>query len=408
MDLSKLTLEIFSSLEKKWLFDCQNGNAWKKTRILSIDGSGSEGLVAADVLIHLEDRIRAKTGDPAARIADFFDLVAGTGIGGIVATMLTADDGNGRPLYTARDAVEFLRENRSRMFRPAGIFRRRKFSGSSLDGVLQEALGRGEGRRLTLKDTCKPLLVPCYDLNSGAPFVFSQADAMESPSFDFELWKVCRATSATPGRFRPFELASVDGKTCCVAVDGGLVMNNPSASAVTHVLHNKRDFPAVGGVEDLMVLSLGSGTCGTETLFRSRGKTTRQHCSTPAVVEIVLDGVSETVDQMLGNAFCWNRADYLRIQSNGMRRWRSEEESHGEGEGARVLKEKGMESLPFGGKRLVTESNGERIERFAERLVASGKSLPPSPSKKPTTGSTHLNNVSSIVVPTTTNPTPGR
>lgn len=51
-----------------------------------------------------------------------------------------------------------------------------------------------------------------------------------------------------------------------------------------------------------------------------------------------------------------------------------------------VLKERGVESLPFGGKRLLTETNGERIESFVQRLVASGSgtgktSLPPSPCK---------------------------
>lgn len=47
-----------------------------------------------------------------------------------------------------------------------------------------------------------------------------------------------------------------------------------------------------------------------------------------------------------------------------------------------VLKERGLETLPFGGKRLLTETNAERIESFVQRLVASGKSsLPPSPSK---------------------------
>lgn len=47
-----------------------------------------------------------------------------------------------------------------------------------------------------------------------------------------------------------------------------------------------------------------------------------------------------------------------------------------------VLKERGVESLTFGGKRLLTETNGQRIESFVQRLVASGKSsLPPSPCK---------------------------
>ncbi|CAL5427721.1 unnamed protein product [Camellia sinensis] len=367
MELSQVTLEIFSKLEQKWLSHCEG----KKTRILSIDGGGTTGFLAGAALIHLEDQIRAKTGDSHSRIADFFDIVAGTGIGALFAAMLTAEDGNGRPLFTATDAVKFVTEKQSELYKVkhVGVFRRqRRFSGTNIDKVLKEALTREDGKVLTLKDTCKPLLVPCFDLKSSAPFVFSRADATESPSYDFELWKVCRATSATPSLFKPFNLSSVDGKTSCLAVDGGLVMNNPSAAAVTHVLHNKRDFPSVNGVEDLLVLSLGNGPLNsTSSLKLSR----YGDCSTASVVDIVLDGVSETVDQMLGNAFCWNRTDYVRIQANGV----------ASTEGA--LKGRGTESLPFGGKRLLTETNGERIESFVQRLVASGKSsLPPSPCKE--------------------------
>lgn len=48
-----------------------------------------------------------------------------------------------------------------------------------------------------------------------------------------------------------------------------------------------------------------------------------------------------------------------------------------------LLKERGVETAPFGVKRLLTETNGERIKSFVQRLVASGKSsLPPSPCKE--------------------------
>ncbi|CAA0815532.1 Probable inactive patatin-like protein 9 [Striga hermonthica] len=364
MEPSKATLEIFSRLEQKWLYHCQG----KKTAILSIDGGGTSAIVAGAALVHLENQIREKTGDPNARIADFFDIVAGTGIGALLAAMLVVGDSDGRPIFSARDAVAFLSENREEMFRAArgGVFRRRKrFSGRSMDTVLRRAFRGGNGRDLSLKDACKPLLVPCFDLKSLAPFVFSRADASESPSFDFELWKVIRATSATPSAFKPFELTSLDGKTSCLAVDGGLVMNNPTAAAVTHVLHNKRDFPGVTGVEDLLVLSIGNGPSAVEK--RRDGE-----CSTASIVGIVLDGVSETIDQMLGNAFCWNPNEYVRIQANS-----SVEKA------AAVLAERGIESLPFGGKRLLTETNGERISGFAQRLVAPGRSsLPPSPCKE--------------------------
>ncbi|KAL8143162.1 hypothetical protein V2J09_016194 [Rumex salicifolius] len=377
MELSQMTLEIFNKLEQKWLCDYDAPSS-KKARILSIDGGGTSSVVSAAALLSLESQIQSKTADPHARIADYFDIVVGTGIGAFFAAMIVADDGSGRPLYSAVEAVSFLRRHHSDMFKSrkklAGLFPRRssRFSGKSLDKVLKSALKRpADGKMLTLRDTCKPLLVPCFDLTSSAPFVFSRAGASESLSFDFDLWKVCRATSANPSSFKPFELTSVDGKTSCLAVDGGLVMNNPTAAAVTHVLHNKIDFPSVNGVEDLLVLSLGNGTsCSPSRRSNAVGR--NGECSTAAVVDIVLNGVSETVDQLLGNAFCWNRADYVRIQANGLEGTAEEE----------VLKERAVETLPFGGKRLLTETNGQRIESFVQRVVATGRtSLPASPCK---------------------------
>lgn len=41
------------------------------------------------------------------------------------------------------------------------------------------------------------------------------------------------------------------------------------------------------------------------------------------------------------------------------------------GSGEEVLKEKGVESLPFGGKRLLNETNGHRIDTFVRRLLSS-------------------------------------
>lgn len=368
MDLDKVTLEIFSKLEQKWLYHCDG----KKTRVLSIDGGGTTGTVAGAALVHLESQIQAMTGDSHARIVDFFDIIAGTGIGAFLSVMLVVDDGTGRPLFSAKDAVDFLMENHTKLFKEknVGVFhRRQRFSDTSMDRVLQEALRREDGKVLTLKDTCKPLLIPCFDLNTSAPFVFSRADASESASFDFELWKVIRATSATPSMFKPFKLSSIDGKTSCLAVDGGLVMNNPAAAAITHVLHNKRDFPSVTGVDDLLVLSLGNGPLSTSSKLKHRRD---GHCTPSSVVGIVLDGVSETIDQMLGNAFCWNPNSYVRIQANNVVE-RPEE----------VLTERSVESLPFGGKRLLTETNAQRIGGFVQRLVALGRSsLPPSPCKE--------------------------
>ncbi|KAM1120184.1 hypothetical protein FF1_044241 [Malus domestica] len=98
MELSKVTLEIFTKLEQKSLSHCQTA---KKTRILSIDAGSTTGIVVGATLIHLEDQIRPKTGDTHAQMVDFFDLITGTGIEAVLATMLIANDGSSRTLYTA-------------------------------------------------------------------------------------------------------------------------------------------------------------------------------------------------------------------------------------------------------------------------------------------------------------------
>ncbi|XP_071738240.1 probable inactive patatin-like protein 9 [Rutidosis leptorrhynchoides] len=372
LEITRATLEIFSKLEKKWLSHHESG---KKTRVLSIDGGGTTATVSGALLICLEEQIQAKTGDSNARIIDFFDIIAGTGIGALLAVLINADDGNGRPMFTASEAVKLVTNNRTELYKSktVGVFRRKRmFSSSSMNNVLRKMLTRDDGNVLTLTDMCKPLLIPCFDLNSSAPFVFSRADALSS-SYNFELWKVIRATSCDPSMFKPFPLTSVDGKTSCVAIDGGLVTNNPTSIAITHVLNNKRDFPLVNGIEDLVVISIGNGLlCNSPIRKLNR----YGRCMTSSVVDIALDGISENVDQMLSNAFCWNQKDYLRVQSNCYMM---------EGVGpkmAELLMEKGVESLPFGAKRLLTETNGKRIENFVRRLVALRRnSLPPSPCK---------------------------
>ena len=64
------------------------------------------------------------------------------------------------------------------------------------------------------------------------------------------------APSTTLGLFTPFHFSYIDEKISCATIDDDLVMNNSAAVVITHILHNKRDFPSVNGVEDLLVLSI--------------------------------------------------------------------------------------------------------------------------------------------------------
>ncbi|KAI3902952.1 hypothetical protein MKW92_018304 [Papaver armeniacum] len=436
-DTDKLSYEIFSILESKFLFGYdddhhgdkfwlpkpvtevierkydKNGQSRGKICILSIDGGEMQGILSGKALTYLESCLKKKSGNPEARLADYFDVGAGTGIGGIFTAMLFATKGGGTgggdddtkkkkknvPIFEAADTWKFLMEQGKVIFKSSsssssstGGRLLRRFKGCSsgggdegtstikLEKVLKEAFKDDGGRNLTLKDTLKPVLIPCYDLSSSSPFLFSRADALENESFDFRLWEVCRATSAKPSVFDPVSLRSVDGQTRCVAVDGGLTMNNPTAAAITHVLHNKQEFPFVRGVEDLLVLSLGSGQLldGNYDYEQVKGWKAKEWARPMA--RIAGDGAGDLVDQAVAMAFGQSRStNYVRIQADGSSS-RSSGISLDSDSGSRnskmlvglaedMLKQKNVESVLFGGKRIAQQTNFEKLDWFAGELI---------------------------------------
>lgn len=431
IDTDKLSYEIFSILESKFLFGYDDSHqlcvpklsaavsaisdstaAIKTQRgkvcILSIDGGGGvgmRGIIPGKVLTYLEKALQSKSGDSNARISDYFDLAAGTGVGGFFTAMLFTARDKSRPAFRAEDTWRFLADKGRHFYRKSKSSSSTASSPTSLFScVFQGGCGRGMaemtramemamketfGESLTLRDTVKPVLIPCYDLQSSAPLVFSRADALESESYDFRLWEVCRATWAEPGRFEPIEMMSVDRSTACIGVDGGLAMSNPTAAAITHVLHNKQEFPFVRGVEDLMVLSLGCGTVAAASVPEVSGGGRLQHHKfrqwgakewARPIARISSDGAADIVDHAVSLAFgqCRN-ANYMRIQANGTSIGRCGADVDCDPSPANVkgllnvaeemLKQKNVESVLFGGRRISEQTNMEKLDWIAAELV---------------------------------------
>ncbi|CAI6002167.1 unnamed protein product [Closterium sp. NIES-64] len=57
--------------------------------VLSVDGGGVRDAIPTQICVRLEAMLQERCGDPHVRLADFFDLFAGTGRGGLLALMLT-------------------------------------------------------------------------------------------------------------------------------------------------------------------------------------------------------------------------------------------------------------------------------------------------------------------------------
>ncbi|WVZ60785.1 hypothetical protein U9M48_010765 [Paspalum notatum var. saurae] len=382
LDVDKLTYEIFSILESKFLFGyddpklafssplgaaaaaASSGRSTParppsagKVCILSIDGGAraADGLLAGAALVRLEASLRRRTGDDGARLADFFDVAAGSGAGGVLAAMLVARGPHGRPLFSADDALAFLLRGWSSASNSSGgglglraLFRRPGGGGGA--AAFRKLFGD-----LTLRDTVRPVLVPCYDLATGGPFLFSRADAVETRAFDFRLRDVCAATCAGAAAVAA---RSCDGATRIAAVAGGVALGNPTAAAITHVLNNKREFPLAAGVDDLLVVSIGSGEADQQ---RAGG------ASTAEIVRIAADGVADVVDQAVAMAFGHNRtSNYIRIQATGT----PPRARRGAGCAAEeMLAQRNVESVLFRGKKVAEQTNAEKLERFAHELV---------------------------------------
>lgn len=172
--------------------------------ILSIEGDGIKDVISATILSFLESELQALDGEDA-RLADYFDVIAGTSTGGLVTAMLTAPDENKRrPLFAAKDIKDFYLNHGHKIFpRPrflsffplAWNFAMRlafgpKYKESYLEKLIRESLGNTK-----LHQTLTNVVIPTFNIH-GAKTVFSsyQLKKESNSSLDALLSDICIAT----------------------------------------------------------------------------------------------------------------------------------------------------------------------------------------------------------------------
>jgi patatin-like phospholipase/acyl hydrolase len=227
-------------------------------RILSLDGGGIKGLFSAVLLTHVEEALGRK-----GCIGDFFDCIAGTSTGGILAI----GAGLGIPAHTMRG----LYERRGRAIFPPWRYRvsqtlpgklalallnRPLYDHTALEAALFEVLGE------TPLGASKPrLVIPAFLVPEAEITVFKTD---HHPDFrnDHRMfaWEAARATSAAPTYLKGHERAEH------MFIDGGLWANNPVMVALVDAL-SAYDLSR----DNIEVLSIGTGNLPWQIALRKAG-----------------------------------------------------------------------------------------------------------------------------------------
>lgn len=294
----------------------------KLVRILSIDGGGIRGIIPGRVLTALEGKLQARFG-AGAMIADHFDLIAGTSTGGILSCMLLCPDdperSEPRPRFTAEQAVELYLDQGDDIFevplwhkiKSGGGLTDEKYPADGLDEALDDHLGK-----LKLHQLLRPSLITAYDIKRRDPFFFKQhrarrPDGSSNDGRNYLVRDVARATSAAPTYFEVARVKSLLGVPRPL-VDGGVFANNPALCAYAEA----RKFFKKRAVQ-MCILSLGTGSSAKGYSYKEAKDWGLAGWAKP-VIDIMMSGVSETVDYQLKQIYeaVGKPKQYLRIQAD--------------------------------------------------------------------------------------------
>jgi len=233
-------------------------------RVLALDGGGIRGAITIEVLAAIERLLREQLGHPELVLADYFDFVAGTSTGAIIATCVSLG-------MKVADIRDFYARSGPAMFDKTSILNRFRYKFD--DDKLSEQLQSVFGRETTLGSTkLKTLLMMVLrNASTDSPWPLSnnprakynqRTRANGTPrddcNLELPLWQLVRASTAAPSYFPP-EVVRL-GRKPYVFVDGGITMyNNPAFQAFIMATVEPYAVEWRASQKDLLVVSVGTG-----------------------------------------------------------------------------------------------------------------------------------------------------
>ncbi|MBV6623090.1 MAG: patatin-like phospholipase family protein [Rivularia sp. (in: Bacteria)] len=233
-------------------------------KLLALDGGGIRGMITLQVLAEIEATLRSSLGKENEKfvLADYFDYVAGTSTGAIIATCISWG-------MSVKEIQKFYRESGEKMFDKAFILNitremRYKYGDKNLAAELKKVFGEdttfGSERLKTL------LMLVMRNATTDSPWPvsnnpYAKFNNLQQPgsNLNLPLWQLVRASTAAPTFFPPEQVQLGDKKF--IFVDGGVTpYNNPAFQLFLMATLEPYNLKWQTGEDKMLLVSIGTGT----------------------------------------------------------------------------------------------------------------------------------------------------
>lgn len=239
-------------------------------RILTLSGGGTRGIITIAFLEEIEKILKERSGKgDEFRLSDYYDLISGTSVGSMLATLLA----KGETVAYVKERFEDWAPKifRKPFWRIGGLAP--KFNERQLTKRIQEEL-----QDLTLdSDELKTgLAIMMKRLDTGSPWILTNNpnskywnDPVNNPETgkpdfignkSYKLSNLVRASTAAPYYFAHKSFEVVQGEKPGAFIDGGVSPhNNPALQSLMLAGIKGYGFNWPLGPDNLMITSIGTG-----------------------------------------------------------------------------------------------------------------------------------------------------
>jgi uncharacterized protein len=236
-----------------------------RRKMLALDGGGIRGVLTLSFLKRIESIV-------GARLCEYFDYIAGTSTGAIIAAGLARG-------MSVDELIDFYRSSGPEMFQRTRFLARLRslYQNGALEQKLKSTFGSDTDLRL--QGVARPvggagslktlLLVVTRNVTTDSPWPIStnpdgcyNDPGRPDSNLNFRLWQLVRASTAAPIYFPPEVIECEPGnpKKSFVFVDGGVTpYNNPAFLLYRFATDPAFNLEWPKGEDKLFLISVGTG-----------------------------------------------------------------------------------------------------------------------------------------------------